>query len=403
MKNKKYVKILSLFLFIVLILGQVFAANVQKYQDELDAIKEQQKQNASKLSGVEREIAQDMYEMLDLDSKMMKYSNELAKLQEKVDAVNSKLSEQEDALQNASQGYNAAEDMYLARLRAIYENGIPNIVDILFASKGITDFFSRMNVYTSMLEYDKSLVGNMQSQKEYVDYIKKDIEVQKLQLEQLKYDTEKSTQALEDTISAKNKKIANLQSSKSDLQEKAKILQQQKDAANKRVEEELARAYQEALANSNNPIFTGGEFSWPVNGYYTITTKYNAVYDPFSSGKNYVHYGSDVAGSGIAGKPIVAAQSGTVRVPPFDKDGYGNYVIVTHGKSSTDGSIYTSLYGHMSSIAVTTGQIVVKGQVLGYVGTTGWSTGPHLHFEMTRNGKRFDPLSLYPAIKFNYV
>lgn len=403
MKNRKYVKILSLCLLITLIFGQVFAANVQKYQDELDAIKEQEKQNANNLSGVEKELAQDMYEMLDLDSKMMKYSNELADLQAKVDTVNAKLKDQEDALQNASQGYNAAEDMYLTRLRAIYENGVPSIIDILFASKGITDFFSRMNVYTSILEYDKSLVGNMQSQKEYVDYIKKDIEVQKLQLEQLKYDTEKSTQALEDTVNAKNKKIADLQSSKTDLQEKAKILEQQRDAANKKVEEELEKAYRESLANSNNPVFTGGDFAWPVNGYYTITTKYNAIYDPFSSGKDYVHYGADIAGSGISGKPILAIEAGTVTVPAFMASGYGNYVIVAHGKSAKDGYVYTSLYGHMSSIAVTTGQHVERGQVIGYVGSTGWSTGPHLHFQMTRNGATFDPLTLYPAVKFNYV
>ncbi len=403
MKNKKLTYLFSLLLMFTLCFNTIYAADVQKYQQELDAIKEEQKQNASKLTGVEKTLAQYMYEMLELDSKMVTYSTQLADLQSKVDTVNTKLGEQEDLLQKASQSYNTAEDMYTTRLRAIYENGVPNIVDILFSSKGIVDFFSRMNVYTSILEYDKSLVGNMQSQKEYIDYIKQDVETQKLQLEQLKYDTEKSTKALEDTVNAKNKKIADLQTSKTNLEAEAKLLEKQRDEANKNVEKELQKAYEEALANGKNTVFTGGEFAWPVNGYYTITTRYNAVYDPFSSGKNYVHYGSDIAGSGISGKPILAIQAGTVRVPAFMASGYGNYVIISHGKSSTDGSIYTSLYGHMSSIAVSDGQYVQKGQVIGYVGTTGWSSGPHLHLEATRDGKRFDPLTLFPAISFKYV
>lgn len=378
-----------------------FAADVEKYQKELDEIIRQQKETAANLTGVERELAEKMYEMLELDSKMMKYSTELGKLQTKVDDVSEKLSEQELALQNAAQQYNAAEDMYKARIKAIYENGIPSVIDILFSSKGISDFFSRMNVYTSILEYDRTLVSNMKNQKEYTDNIKKNIEVQKLQLEQLKYDTEKSTQALQEIVDAKNLKINELNSSKQNLEQKAKILQQQKDEANKRVEQELEKAYQESLQNGGTGFV--GQFAWPVVGYNIITTRFNVTYDPFDSGKNYIHHGCDIAGSAISGKPILAVESGKVTVPAFSKGGYGNYVIIAHGKSTTDGNVYTSLYGHMSSIAVTTGQYVKKGQVIGYVGSTGWSTGPHLHLEMTRNGKKFDPLSLFTGMKFIYT
>ncbi|MEG2645969.1 MAG: peptidoglycan DD-metalloendopeptidase family protein [Clostridia bacterium] len=402
MKKRKLFLYVALFTIICFFSsrGSAFGANVQEYQDELNKIKEQEKQNLEKLSGVEKEISQDMYEMLELDSKMMKYSSELGKLQIKVEDVNAKLKDYEEKLQNSAQSYNSAEDMYITRLRAIYENGIPSMIDILFSSKGISDFFSRMNVYTSVLEYDKSLVGNMQSQKEYIDYIKKDVEFQKLQLEQLKYDTEKSTKALEDTVNAKNAKIAQLQSSKNNLKAKAALLEKKKDAANKKVEDELKKAYEESLNNGGS--FTGGDFAWPVPGYFIITTKYNAIYDPFDSGKNYVHHGVDVAGNGISGKPIVAAQSGIAKVPGFMSGGFGNYVIVNHGKSAADGNIYTTLYGHMSSIAVKNGQYVQKGQVIGYVGSTGWSTGAHLHLEITRNGKRFDALSVYPGLNFIY-
>lgn len=380
--------------------SRIYGTDIQKYQDELEKIKQEQKATADKLSGVEKELAQDLYEMIELDGKMMKYSNELANVQDKYDEVNKKLEEYEEKLQNSAQTYNSAEDMYITRLRAIYENGIPSIIDILLSSKGITDFFAKMNVYTSVLEYDKSLVGNMKSQKEYIDELKKNIEIEKLQLEQLKYDLEKSTKTLEDIVNAKNAKIKELETSKTNLKAKVALLEKQKDAANKKIEEELRKAYEESI--NGGGTFTGSEFAWPTAGFYIITTRFNVSYDPFDSGKNYIHYGTDIAGSGISGKPILAIQSGTVKVPAFMSGGYGNYVIINHGKSSADGNIYTSLYGHMSSIAVKTGQYVQKGQVIGYVGSTGWSSGPHLHLEVTRNGKRFDPLSLYPGLKFIY-
>ena len=195
-----------------------------------------------------------------------------------------------------------------------------------------------------------------------------------------------------------------------------KKLSAQKEQADKKVEEELQKAYEEALrkkqqqqaaanGGNSNIIVSDGSFVWPVAGYYIITTRFNTTYDPFNSGNNYMHYGCDIAGSGILNKPIVAMASGTAQVPPFMQSGYGNYVIVTHDPDA-DGNIYTSLYGHMSSVAIASGTYVKQGQVLGYVGSTGWSSGPHLHFQVYRNGttkaKLIDPLSLYPSLKFDY-
>ena len=137
-------------------------------------------------------------------------------------------------------------------------------------------------------------------------------------------------------------------------------------------------------------------------GYTTITTRFGEVYnlvDPNGS----AHTGADIAGSGIFGKPIVAIESGTVSVATYSNYGYGNYVMINHGVNSADGNTYISLYGHCSSLAVSKGQSVTKGQVIGYVGSTGNSTGPHLHLEVRVNGKITDPLKYYPELTFNYV
>ena len=385
-----------------------YAANkVSQYQSEYESVKQQEKENAAKLSGVEKEIAQYNYEIAELDEEMDKYVRQLSELQEKIDGVNKKLEENEDALQNSAQSYNAAEDTYKTRLRAIYENGIPSFWDVLFASKGVSDFFSRLSVYESILEYDKTLVGNMKSQKEYIDYIKKDIEVQKLQLDQLKYDLEKSKEALNAAVENKQAKVKALESSQSKLIANSEALAQKRQAALKKVEDEVARviaeenAKRQANGGASSTSFTGGNYVWPVAGYTIITTRFGEVYNLVNPAGS-AHTGADIAGSGIFGKPIVAIESGTVSVATYSNVGYGNYVMINHGVNSADGNTYISLYGHCSSLAVSKGQSVAKGQVIGYVGSTGNSTGPHLHLEVRVNGKITDPLKYFPGIKFTY-
>ncbi len=380
--------------------NNIFAADkLQEYQSELEKVKKELQENINKLSGVEKELEEYNLEIVELDQEQDKYSRQLASLQEKQDEVNKKLEENEAALQNSAQSYNAAEDTYAVRLRAIYENGIPTFWDVLFASKGIADFFSRLNVYTSILEYDKTLVGNMKSQKEYIDYITKDIEVQKLQLDQLKYDTQKSKDALDATLLAKQNKTKELENTKSALNKNNEQLIAQRKEAMRKVEEEWARV----LAESGSTTFTGGNYAWPVDGYTIITTRFGEIYDLVDPNGS-AHTGADIAGAGINGKPIRAIETGKVSVAKYGQYGYGNYIMIDHGKNAADGNkVYVSLYGHCSSLAVSQGQIVTKGQVIGYVGSTGNSTGPHLHLEIRINGKITDPLKFYPAIKFTYV
>lgn len=402
-KFKALAIIMIMFVITPLFTNEITAAKLDEYEQELERIKQEQKENASKLTGVEKQIAQYTYDIADLDSKMSQYSKELASLEAKVSEVNEKLEKQEKALQDSAQLYNTAEDMYTTRLRAIYENGIPSIWEILLSSKGIADFFSRMNVYNSILEYDRSLVGNIKNQKEYIDYIKKDIEVQKLQLDQLKYDVEKSTQALNDTLQAKQNKVAELNNSKENLQAISDDLTKKREAAKKKVDDELARIAQEAQNSANNGtgnVFVG-DFAWPVPNYYVITTEFGEIYNLVNPAGS-AHTGADIAGSGINGKPIKAMADGTVTTASYGSYGYGNYVIINHGKNTTDGNVYISLYGHASSLAVSKGQKVAKGQVIAYVGSTGNSTGPHLHFEVYQNGKRVNPLQFYSGLPFTY-
>lgn len=407
-KKYKYINIIILLFILFIFVNYVYSSVLSDYQDQMNKIKQQQQQTTQQLQGIDKDISAYTYDMMDLDEKLTSYTISLNDLQNKIDAVDSKIAEQQKALQESSQKYNSAEKIYAKRLRVIYENGIPSVIDVLFSAKGISDFFSKLNVIDSLLDYDKNLASNMQSQKEYVDYIKKDMEVQKVELDQLKADKQKSAEALDDAREAKQQKISQLQQNKEDLKQQADALQQQEQDESEKIQTEIARIEEENKKNANNGsssniTFAGGQFTWPVPGYNIITTMYGEIYDPFNTGKARGHTGTDISGSNVFGKPIVAMQDGKIIVANYGwNGGYGNYVIIDHGKSQTDGNTYRTLYGHATELAVTAGQYVHKGDTIAYVGSTGYSTGPHCHVEIWCNGVRGAILDYFKGMTITY-
>jgi len=381
---KKISSILIILIIILAMTKTVYADVIDDINKQLNDISAEKKATADKISGLDQELSSYLYDIMSLDDKISMFSIKLSDLQKKVDEVNAKLTEQQQALQNSAQSFNSTEDIYITRLRVIYENGIPSMLDIFLSSENISDFFSKMNVLTSILQYDKNLVNNMQTQKEYIDYVKNNVEIQKVQLEQLKYDTEKSSNALQDAKDTKENKTKELQSSKLSLKAKVDSLAKEEDEAFKKRNDELAK-----LAYSNGSF--NGVFAWPVPGYTYISAGFGP-YDPWNTGTMINHSGVDIAGVGIFGKSIVAAESGTIILAKLDGP-YGNSVVIDHGTNLLDGANYRTRYGHASSLAVSVGQKVSKGQTIAYVGSTGNSTGPHLHFEVLKNGKAVNPVT----------
>lgn len=155
-------------------------------------------------------------------------------------------------------------------------------------------------------------------------------------------------------------------------------------ALSKAIQEEIANVYKNLKTSSEE--YVGGEMLWPVPGYYTISSYYGWRFDHTD-----FHTGNDIAGGGIHGAPVVAANTGTViftKYCPYNGKsyGYGTYIILDHG-----GGI-TTLYGHLSAITVEVGDVVAMGEQIGNVGNTGWSTGAHLHFEVRIDGNSVDSL-----------
>lgn len=383
-----------------------FADAVSDARNELNSIKNQISQNASAISAVEDEVEGYLDEIAVLDSEIATYTDKITELQTQIDTINSQVTQYQEDLQNSAQLYNSAQDVYTTRLRTIYENGIPSVFEILVSSDGIGDFFSKLNVYTSILEYDQSLIGNMKTQKEYVDYLKNGIEEGKLSVEQLSYDYEKSSSELESIKSEKQEKVDSLNSSKTMLLAASKVLLDEQEEAEAKLQEEIAKASQ---SNQNNGYFSG-IFLWPTTSSY-ITAGFG-WYNP--GGYQSWHSGTDIGVS--IGTQVFAAASGTViRAVTVTNDpngpytsggykdhsfstanglGYGNYIMLDNGVDSNGNRLYT-LYGHLSSVNVSVGQTVTQGQVIGYSGNTGNSYGAHLHFEVRVNGTAVNPMSYF--------
>lgn len=398
-KNKKIIAVSSALLFMWTSISGVNADTLSDAQQKQQNIQKQITENNNKITATEKEATEYLKQVDELNNKISEYTNNLSVLQEKVNQVNKKIEEYENDLQNSSQRFSSAEDLYAVRLRSIYENGVPNIIDILFESKGITDFFSKLNVYQSIVEYDKAMVDNIDGEKSYIDNIKSDIEVQKVQLDQLKYDVEKATTSLNDAKSQKQAKVNELNASKEKLKAVNSVLNKEAENLNAQIAAEIAERERKKAQGSNknnggssNIVNSNGKFAWPLKGYGK--ERITATFPKYPDGTR--HDGVDI---GVPiGTPVYAAAAGEVVTSKYYlkgdydgsyKNGYGNYVMIDHGD-------YYTLYGHLQyKKVVSVGQSVSKGQLIAYTASTGNSTGPHLHFEVRKGKTAVNPMQFF--------
>ncbi len=398
-KNKKIIAVSSALLFMWTSISGVNADTLSDAKQKKQNIQNQITENNNKITATEKEATEYLKQVDELNNKISEYTNNLSVLQEKVNQVNKKIEEYESDLQNSSQRFSSAEDLYAVRLRSIYENGVPNIIDILFESKGITDFFSKLNVYQSIVEYDKAMVDNIDGEKSYIDNIKSDIEVQKVQLDQLKYDVEKATTSLNDAKSQKQAKVNELNASKEKLKAVNSVLNKEAESLNAQIAAEIAERERKKAQGSNknnggssNIVNSNGKFDWPLKGYGK--ERITATFPKYPDGTR--HDGVDI---GVpVGTPVYAAASGEVVTSKYYlkgdydgsyKNGYGNYVMIDHGD-------YYTLYGHLQyKKVVSVGQSVSKGQLIAYTASTGNSTGPHLHFEVRKGRTAVNPMQFF--------
>ena len=276
------------------------------------------------------------------------------------------IEEQNDALNN--------------RLTAMYKSGTASMIDVVLNSESVEDLLSNVGMVHKILESDQELLVKLQKDYEELAQMKQDLQNQQAYLEQRELDL----QAAEAETEALTKKFQ----SEAD---KYKAMEDELEAQGKELAAEAAakQAAAEAMIveKGGSVEFTPGEYAWPTQSNWEITSNYGWRICPFH-GREF-HNGVDlVLSSGTYGSPVYAIADGIITRSSW-YGGYGNCVTIAHGGG------YTSLYGHLSGYNCKEGDLVKKGQVVGYIGSTGNSTGPHLHFSVFKDGNMTNPLGLF--------
>lgn len=353
----------------------VQAEEITDLQTQQQELQNQINDATGELEGVQDELSENLKQVQKLDEKIETSQTELDELNTKIEELQTSIDEVEEKLKVAEEKYNRQKEMLEVRLVAMYETSDTQYLDVILSSRSISDFLSNYFLITELASYDTELLEDMKAQKDEIELSKKKLDSTQEQYATIKQNQTKTAKILENTKIVRENFIAKLSDQEKEIQ--AKI-----DEYNNR----FAEINKEILSLTMQGLDTqyiGGELAWPIPGYTRITSKYGMRTHPIT-GVYKLHTGVDV--SAPMGANFVAANDGIVIKAEYNS-AYGNMVIIDHG-----GGVST-LYAHGSEIMVKVGDYVKRGEtVVLKVGSTGYSTGPHAHFEVRLNGVTTDPL-----------
>ena len=387
--NRKVVRsvicVLLALIFVVSLMTALIPVNASAAsQSEINQLTQQRKELQAKqkeqqktISNLRAKKAGIVEQKAALDQEMNLAQQEIEVVKEQITAYDQQIEDKGVELEAAKQEEEAQTVRFRGCVRHLEEYGQMSYIAILLEATSLSDLLARMDMVGEVIAYNKQVQADMTAAREKVETVKAELEDARVELQQ------KSSEAAA--------LLANLESNIDAYKQVQDQYAQQEQAVQSQIDkqvEELRR--QEEQNKKNDPSYDPGKVNgatgsmmWPCPSCHTITSPFGWRYHPIYQTQKY-HSGVDIGAS--YGATIVAADGGTI-ITAGSVSGYGNCVVINHGNG------ITTLYGHMSSIAVSVGQKVSKGQTIGYVGSTGNSTGPHLHWEVTVNGVRQNPLN----------
>ena len=269
---------------------------------------------------------------------------------------------------------------------AIYKNGETKYLDVLMNSKSIIDFVSKYYAVQKMAEIDAQTIAELKSQKLDLEKINNELEEDKAQMKLAKVEAEKQTVVLTNTRTV-------YENQKNSLSESEKQLNAQIETYKKQ-QEELENLIRYTISGSTYELkYSGGVMIWPTLESSYITSPYGSRLHPIQ-GVIKNHDGIDIGGK--LGDPVYAAADGIVIYSQYNTGGYGNMVMIDHGLN-TNGVKIVTLYAHGNKLLKSVGETVKQGDIIMEMGSTGNSTGPHVHFEVRENGTHVDPKNYLSA------
>lgn len=328
----------------------------------------------NQLDEVQSNLSDNLQQVEKLDEKIATAEEELQEQESKITELKKSISEIEEELNTVTEKQKKQQELFEKRIVAIYEAGETQYLDIILKSRNLSEFLSSYYVISEIAETDKELLEDLTEKKKTIDLTKQKLENEKKELATIMENQTRMANTLQNTKQMRQNFISKLSEDEKNLQSKIDEINAQYEEVNKQILE-LA---QQGL----DTAYIGGELAWPVPGYTRITSKYAMRVHPIT-GQYKLHTGVDIGAP--TGANFIAANDGVV-VKAGMNTAYGNMVIIDHG-----GGIST-LYAHGSEILVQVGQQVKRGDTVLKVGSTGYSTGPHAHFEVRINGVTTDPL-----------
>ena len=353
-------------------------------------LKAQLNQNNTAIEAKEKEIKQVenkkkslLDEIEELDVEMNKAQKELDSIQGQINSLNTQIKDREKKIADANNKREEEEMLLQKRVRAMYENGNTAYISLLLESKNITDFVKRCELAERMIEADKKLFDDLENLKIEASKEMEALESDKVVVEVAKKQEVENRNKLATSRSAKDSRVKLLQSDINELQRQLDRELEESQAIERQLRE---------LSGVSTVVSKNEKFIWPAAYSKSITCKYGPRIHPVTKKKG-THTGIDIRAS--MGSNIYAAASGKVITAGWNT-AYGNMIIIDHGNG------ITTLYGHASKLNVKVGDTVKQGDIIMKAGSTGYSTGPHLHFEVRKNGTPQDPKNYldYSEVKF---
>jgi len=405
--------------------------SISDLEQQLQQLEQENQKYQKILDDTKSDIAEKEEYKSALVSKVQVLDEKIAVTREKISSLNDDIKEKQDAY---DKGLSEVEDQFDAlanRLRILYMSGNATDLEIIFGAKDFSDLIDKMELVKSLANSDKELISEIQTKLDELSTKKESLEADKKDLETQQASLKSDQDEFNKLISDNDEILKNLYASNSEAQHSLESAALQSDeieakiseyyAAQKAAAEQAAKASQSSSSSGSSSssssssssgssssgssssgsssviVPSGSGFAWPTPGFVSRSSEW------FEDREVYNHGGIDIAGAGIMGTPVVAAADGTVVATNSScthnwgksyscgcGGGYGNYVMISHAGGKM------TVYGHLTSLTVSSGQSVSRGQVIGYVGSTGNSTGPHLHYECRLNGVRYNPMSEYP-------
>ena len=389
-KMKRMCRVVAALLLAVCLVGAEMApvlavtqAEIDKLKNEANDLGNQKKELEAKL----KELAGDKAKVLEqkkvLDQQIANTSAQIGNVEAQIADYASLITQTEEELADAEKREEAQYELFCQRVRAMEESGEVSYWSVLFGASSFTDMLARLDDVNEVMEADQKVIDDLKTLQVEITEKKEQLEDSKAEREAAKADLVSKKSELD----KQRKQAISLVNEINDNEQENKETLAALDAEEDRILAEALRLSkklaEEQAAQGKSPQSNPGGYIWPVDSRY-ITSTVGGRASPGGIGSTN-HKGIDIGRVGYTTE-IHAAKAGTVIVSQYSSS-YGNYVVISHGSGNT------TLYGHMSSRKVQAGQYVNQGDVIGITGSTGHSTGPHLHFEITENGVRINPLN----------